>query len=131
MTTNTNSEHCIRTVHAEQNAIAQAAKLGISIDGATLYCHMTPCYVCAKIIINAGIKKVVASKDYHQARKPKKLFEKSGVLFVLLTKEVEDYTSIKTSSAKYLSMKIKIKKIHPDAIIPKYAHPGDAGMDFI
>ena len=46
-------------VHAEQNAIIQAAKLGVSIDGATLYCTHQPCSVCAKMIINAGIRRVV------------------------------------------------------------------------
>ena len=95
----TTSEHCIRTAHAEQNAIAQAAKIGISIDGATLYCHMTPCYVCAKLLINSGIKKVVVLKDYHQGKKTKEAFEKSGVHFTLLTKEVETYAR-QTSTAK-------------------------------
>ncbi|MBP5308259.1 MAG: dCMP deaminase family protein, partial [Clostridia bacterium] len=45
-------------VHAEQNAITQAAKLGISVEGATLYCTHQPCVICAKMIINSGIKKV-------------------------------------------------------------------------
>ena len=85
------SDHCIRTIHAEQNAIAQAARLGVSIDGATLYCHMTPCYTCAKLLINAGIKKVVVSKDYHQGKKTKQSFEKSGVHFILINKELEYY----------------------------------------
>ena len=49
------TRHCIRTTHAEQNAIAQAARVGASLDGGTLYCKMTPCYVCAKMIINTGI----------------------------------------------------------------------------
>jgi len=87
----TESRHCVRTVHAEQNAIAQAAKLGVPIDGGTLYCHMTPCYTCAKIIINAGIKKVIAAKDYHQRKKSKEAFETSGVQFVLVSGEVEKY----------------------------------------
>lgn len=85
------SEHCIRTVHAEQNSIAQAAKLGVSLNGATLYCHMTPCYVCAQLIINSGIKKVIANKDYHRGSKTKKLFEYSGVSFQIIINEVEDY----------------------------------------
>ena len=51
-------------VHAEQNAIAQAAKLGISLDGATLYCTHQPCVICCKIIINAGIKRVVYEYGY-------------------------------------------------------------------
>ena len=88
----TTSEHCVRTAHAEQNAIAQSAKLGISIDGATLYCHMTPCYTCAKMLINSGIKKVVVLKDYHRGQRTKEVFGQSGVKFHLLTKEIEDYS---------------------------------------
>lgn len=88
----TESEHCVRTAHAEQNAISQAAKLGISIDGATLYCHMTPCYTCAKMLINAGIKKVIVLKDYHRGKRSQDIFEHSGVVFQLLTNEIEDYS---------------------------------------
>ena len=51
-------------IHAEQNAIIQAAKLGISIDGATLYCTHQPCVICAKMIVNAGIKRVVYDEGY-------------------------------------------------------------------
>lgn len=51
-------------VHAEQNAIAQAAKLGVSVDGATLYCTHQPCVICAKMIINSGIKKVLYKYGY-------------------------------------------------------------------
>lgn len=51
-------------VHAEQNAIAQAARMGINIDNATLYCTHQPCSSCTKLIINAGIKKVVYKEGY-------------------------------------------------------------------
>ena len=51
-------------VHAEQNAIIQAARMGIAIEGATLYCTHRPCAICAKMIINAGIKRVVYEIDY-------------------------------------------------------------------
>ncbi len=51
-------------VHAEQNAICQAAKLGISLEGATLYCTHQPCVICCKLIINAGIKRVIYSEGY-------------------------------------------------------------------
>ena len=51
-------------IHAEQNAIIQAAKLGVSIDGATLYCTHQPCVICAKMIINAGIGRVVYAEGY-------------------------------------------------------------------
>lgn len=56
-------EYCF-AVHAEQNALAQAAKLGISTKDATLYCTHRPCSICAKMIINAGIKRIVYQKDY-------------------------------------------------------------------
>ena len=55
---------CLRTVHAELNAIVMAAKFGISVEGATLYCTSSPCPVCAKAIINAGIEKVLYRNEY-------------------------------------------------------------------
>jgi dCMP deaminase len=85
------SEHCVRTAHAELNAIAQAAKVGVSVDGSTVYCHMVPCYTCAKTIVNAGIKKVVALKDYHRSQRTKEIFEEGGVRLTILTNETEDY----------------------------------------
>ena len=51
-------------VHAEQNAIIQAARLGVSIDGATLYCTHQPCILCAKMIVNSGITRVVYQNGY-------------------------------------------------------------------
>ena len=57
-----------RAVHAEQNTIIQAAVHGVSIAGATLYTTHQPCIMCAKIIINAGIKKVVYGRKYADER---------------------------------------------------------------
>lgn len=88
------SQHCIRTTHAEQNAICQAAKLGIPLEGATLYCKMTPCYVCAKMIINVGIKKVICEKDYHAGDLSKEIFEKAKVQLDILDKNVEQYENM-------------------------------------
>lgn len=51
-------------VHAEQNAIIQAARLGIVLEGATLYCTHQPCVICAKMIINAGIRRIVYKQGY-------------------------------------------------------------------
>jgi dCMP deaminase len=56
--------HCIRTLHAEQNAIVQAAMFGVSCLGSTLYVTCQPCNNCAKMVINAGIKKVVFEGEY-------------------------------------------------------------------
>ena len=85
------TEHCVRTVHAEQNAICQAAKRGISIDGATLFCKMTPCRTCAMMIINCGIKRVVAEKRYHDCVDTVEMFKKAGVKLEHLNEEMEQY----------------------------------------
>lgn len=71
--------HCVRTVHAEQNAICQAAKRGIALEGATLYCRMTPCRVCAMLIINCGIKRVVCEKKYHAGVESEEMFNQAGI----------------------------------------------------
>jgi dCMP deaminase len=73
------SQHCMRTVHAEQNAICQAAKLGVALDGATVYCKMTPCRTCAMLIINCGIKRVVCEKKYHRGAESEQMFKDAGV----------------------------------------------------
>ncbi|HIS00177.1 MAG TPA: cytidine/deoxycytidylate deaminase family protein [Candidatus Excrementavichristensenella intestinipullorum] len=59
----TRQEMCY-AIHAEQNAIIQAARLGVSIEGATLYCTHQPCVICAKMIVNAGIRRVVYQEGY-------------------------------------------------------------------
>ncbi|MBO7156502.1 MAG: cytidine/deoxycytidylate deaminase family protein [Clostridia bacterium] len=59
----TRQEMCY-AVHAEQNAVIQAAKLGISLQGATLYCTHQPCSMCTRIIINSGIERVVYEQGY-------------------------------------------------------------------
>ena len=56
--------HCVRTLHAEQNAIIQGALHGVDVSGSTLYVTHQPCLVCAKMIINAGIERVVYAGHY-------------------------------------------------------------------
>ncbi len=85
------TRHCIRTTHAEQNAICQAARFGIALEDATLYCKMTPCYTCAKMIINAGIKRVVCQNDYHASQRSKEVFEKAGVELVIFDEQPLTY----------------------------------------
>lgn len=87
------SQHCLRTTHAEQNAICQAAKLGIAINGATLYTKMTPCSTCAKMIINAGIVRVVCEKKYHDGPESEELFRQAGVELVYLENEMVKYNN--------------------------------------
>ncbi|MBL0196480.1 MAG: dCMP deaminase family protein [Myxococcales bacterium] len=68
--------HCVRTVHAEANAVAQAARNGSRIDGATLYVTASPCWACFRLVANAGITRIVFGEFY---RDPK-IFEFSKAL---------------------------------------------------
>ena len=74
----TRQEICY-AVHAEQNAIVQAARIGVSLKDATLYCTHQPCVICAKLIINAGISKVIFKHGYPDEFSIK-LFEESGII---------------------------------------------------
>lgn len=85
------TRHCIRTTHAEQNAICEAARMGMSLAGGTLYCQMTPCYTCAKLIINAGIKRVVCTRDYHASSRSKEIFKEAKIEYFLLSEDVTKY----------------------------------------
>ena len=87
----TERQHCMRTIHAEQNAICQSAKYGIPLEGTTLYCSMEPCRVCAKLIISVGIVKVVVKKRYHAAQESRELFKEAGVELKVLKDETVDY----------------------------------------
>lgn len=85
------TQHCVRTVHAEQNAICQAAKRGIAIEGATLYCRMTPCRTCAMLIINCGIVRVVCEHRYHSADESEDLFTQAGIKLEYVHDDVLKY----------------------------------------
>jgi dCMP deaminase len=96
----TSSIHCIRTTHSEQNAIAQAARVGTRLEGGTMYTHMTPCYTCAKMIINAGIVRVVCSMDYHGGKRTKEIFKETGVVFELINNKIQTYKNMKPDGSK-------------------------------
>jgi dCMP deaminase len=85
------SKHCVRTIHAEQNAILQAALHGVSTEGSTIYTKFEPCFVCAKMIINAGIKRVVCERRYHTDRLTRRIFKEAQIELVILKDEVENY----------------------------------------
>jgi dCMP deaminase len=81
----------VRTVHAEQNAICQAARLGISLEKATLYCRMTPCRTCAMLIINCGIVRVVCERKYHDGTESEEMFRLAGVALEYVFDEIQEY----------------------------------------
>ncbi|MEM3153986.1 MAG: cytidine/deoxycytidylate deaminase family protein [Candidatus Woesearchaeota archaeon] len=90
----TTSQHCIRTTHAETNAIAQAARHGISVNGSTLYCKMEPCYKCAQMIVNSGITRVVCMKKYHGAAYTREIFKDAKVKLEVVQDEIEKYAKM-------------------------------------
>lgn len=88
-------------VHAEQNAIIQAARVGCSVEGCTLYCTHQPCVICAKIIINSGISRVVFEEGYPD-RFSVELFRQAGV-------RLEQYNREKDTVAPYVMPEEKEK----------------------
>ena len=72
-----------RGLHAEQNAIIQAALHGVSVKGATLFCTLTPCVLCAKMLINAGIVRIVTASDEYPDPLARQMLEEAGVELVL------------------------------------------------
>ncbi|MBM4319781.1 MAG: deaminase [Deltaproteobacteria bacterium] len=60
--------HCVATIHAEANAIIQAARNGVSVDGATLYCTASPCWSCFKMLANAGVRRICYGEFYRDER---------------------------------------------------------------
>lgn len=83
--------HCVRTVHAEQNAICQAARYGLSLADTTLYCSMEPCRVCAMLIASSGITRVVAGRRYHAGQDTRAILSEAGVMLDVVDDAVESY----------------------------------------
>lgn len=67
--------HCTRTVHAESNALCQAARNGVKVDGATLYCTALPCWQCFKQICNSGISQIIYDESYRAEEHLRRLYE--------------------------------------------------------
>lgn len=85
------TQHCVRTIHAEQNAICQAAKRGVSLTGSTLYCRMTPCRVCAMLLINCGVQRIVCEHKYHDGQESEEMFKAAGIILVYRSEKIEEY----------------------------------------
>lgn len=71
--------HCIRTIHAEVNAVAQCAKMVTEADGATAYITHYPCLQCAKVLIQAGVRQIFYAKDYKNSPHVENLSIQTGV----------------------------------------------------
>lgn len=73
--------------HAEENAVTQAAYHGIAVRDATLYCTISPCLLCAKMIVNAGIREVIYEDEYRFEAQTRALFKEAGVTCRRFTRE--------------------------------------------
>jgi dCMP deaminase len=83
------ADHCVATIHAEENAIIQAAKNGVSIDGGNVYVTASPCWSCFKSIANAGLRRIVYGEFYRDQR----IFDvarRLGIELLLLPPEFTD-----------------------------------------
>jgi dCMP deaminase len=87
--------HCVRTVHAEANAIVQAAKHGMRIEGASIYVTASPCWQCFRLIANAGLTRIVFGEFYRDQR----IFEFSTRIGIELA-DLSEYVSAKKKSAE-------------------------------
>ncbi len=86
--------HCVRTIHAEANALLQCAKFGVPTENADIYVTHFPCLQCCKQLIQAGINTVYYAEDYHNNDYAIELFAEAGVI----TKKVElDYLTVDTN----------------------------------
>ena len=86
------TNHCMRTIHAEQNALCQAARFGIPLEWATVYCKMTPCRACAMLLIASGIKRVVCEKKYHAWAESEEMFTKLSIPIKYFDESIEQYS---------------------------------------
>ncbi|MDP2666874.1 MAG: cytidine/deoxycytidylate deaminase family protein [Candidatus Diapherotrites archaeon] len=85
------SWHCVRTLHAEQNAILQAARQGISLQDTTLYCKMTPCRTCAMLIIGVGITRVLSQGKYHDGAESETMLASAGIKLEYIEDTLQRY----------------------------------------
>jgi dCMP deaminase len=90
--------HCVATVHAEANAIIQAAKNGVAIDGATIYTTASPCWPCFRLIANSGCRRIVFGEFYRDPR----IFEfasKLGIELLGLSETVQSNSDLRVKAS--------------------------------
>ncbi|MCI0130149.1 MULTISPECIES: ComE operon protein 2 [Enterococcaceae] len=86
--------HCVRTIHAEMNAILQCAKFGVETDGAEIYVTHFPCLQCTKMILQAGIKMIHYLKDYRNDDYAMKLIKQAGATIDKVTLSQEYFDTL-------------------------------------
>ncbi len=85
--------HCVRTVHAEINAVVQAAYNGVSTLASTIYVNNLPCYHCVKVLINAGVEKFIFRRDYRPDPETLKLLKQAKIELVKIEEKEKNETA--------------------------------------
>ena len=80
-------KHCLRTLHAEQNAVIRAARTGVSLRDSTVYCTMEPCLNCAMTMISLGVYRIVAKHAYHAAQHSRNMLDEASVALVTISRD--------------------------------------------
>jgi len=93
--------HCVRTIHAEMNAVLQCAKFGEATDGAEIYVTDFPCLQCTKMLLQAGIRKITYMRNYHNDPYAQKLIALKGVELNQVTVEPEMLTHLSFDQPKH------------------------------
>lgn len=107
--------HCVRTIHAEVNAIAQAAKFGASVQGATMYINAYPCWNCFKQILSAGIKKVVYKDAYRNDELVEAAAQKAGVEILCAVQKSDPEKDFGISAKDDVPADAEYKRIYYEA----------------
>ena len=103
--------HCVRTIHAEMNALLQCAKYGVSVNGADMYVSHFPCLQCSKSIIQSGIARLYYAVDYKNHSYAIELFEQAGleVVQVMFDERKIDFLSVEKNRL-YMEMLEKLRE---------------------
>ncbi|WP_173916082.1 ComE operon protein 2 [Halobacillus sp. Marseille-Q1614] len=110
--------HCVRTIHAEMNAIIQCAKFGVATEGAEIYVTHFPCLHCTKAIIQAGIKAVYYSEDYRNDPYAVAMLDEAGVRKVKVEHQPSDQEKLNETESfvEELLQKLEKNNTAPDEI---------------
>lgn len=113
--------HCVRTVHAEMNALLQCAKYGITVGGADLYVTHFPCLPCTKSIIQAGISRLYYAQDYKNNDYAIELLNKAGVDLIHVPfdeRKIDFLSDEKVNLYMELIVKLKEKGASEEELLP-------------
>lgn len=109
--------HCVRTIHAEMNALLQCAKFGVATEGADIYVTHFPCLQCCKAIIQAGIKTVYYANDYKNHPYAIELFHQAGVSMVQVSNNEVVFDKQQEEKQFFVANLLdKLKKTTMDAV---------------